>query len=119
MILYSAQLDNLKPIGRETLDVSPAPLFPFVDIDTKIAILYSRGERSCQAYEVQPGQAKAFAKLPNFETGTLQAGWAFLNKQGNDVRQVEILSALRLTQSTIEQVSFTVPRAKVGRWSGL
>lgn len=113
LILYSAELNNLKPLAHETLDVSPAPLFPFADIDTNIIILYSRGERTCQAFEVQPDHSKPFSKLPNFETGTLQAGWAFLPKQRNDVRNVEIISALRLTQSTIEQVSFTVPRAKV------
>lgn len=97
------------------MDVSPAPLFPFVDLDTNILLLYSRGDRSCLAYEVHPEEVKGkqIAKLPSFEHGTLQLGWAFLPKKGNDIKGVEILSSLRLTSSTVEKVSWSVPRAKV------
>ncbi|KAK4048001.1 hypothetical protein OIV83_005035 [Microbotryomycetes sp. JL201] len=113
VIVYEATDSNLSQIGSHTLDVSPAPLFPFYDLDTNILLLYSRGERTCLAYEVQTHDNKAtFTKLPHFEHGNLQSGWAFLPKKGNDVKGIEIISALRLTQSTVERVSFTVPRAK-------
>ena len=98
------------------MDVSPAPLFPFVDLDTNILLLYSRGDRSCLAYEVHPDEVKGkqFQKLPSFEHATLQLGWAFLPKQGNDIKEVEILSSLRLTSATVEKVSWTVPRRAHG-----
>ncbi|KAM0787874.1 hypothetical protein ACM66B_003925 [Microbotryomycetes sp. NB124-2] len=113
LIVYEATSSKLAQVGSQTLDVSPAPLFPFCDIDTNILLLYSRGERTCLAYEVSCQDDKTtFTKLPHFEHGNLQSGWAFLPKKGNDVKAIEIVSALRLTQSTVERVSFTVPRAK-------
>lgn len=116
LILYDYDGSKLAQVGKASLDISPAPLFPYFDIDTRIALLYSRGDRSCLAYEVnlQPAAPhEAFAKLPHFEHGTLQSGFAFFPKTSNDIKAVEIVRALRLTPSTAEAVSFTVPRAKV------
>ena len=77
-------------------------------------LLYSRGERSCHAFEVQPSDPKnLFSRLPTFEHGTLQAGFAFLPKARNDIKAVEIIKALRLTPSTVESISFSVPRARL------
>ncbi|KAJ8295074.1 Endoplasmic reticulum vesicle protein 25 [Rhodotorula toruloides] len=115
LILYDYDGSKLAQVGKASLDISPAPLFPYFDIDTRIALLYSRGDRSCLAYEVnlQPAAPhEAFAKLPHFEHGTLQSGFAFFPKTSNDIKAVEIVRALRLTPSTAEAVSFTVPRAK-------
>ncbi|KAK4705031.1 coronin-7, partial [Phenoliferia sp. Uapishka_3] len=112
-ILYSASPSSITKLGTQSLDVSPAPLFPYADIDTSILLLYSRGERSCHAFEVQPHDPKnLFGRLPSFEHGTLQAGFAFLNKQRNDIKGCEIIKALRLTPQTVEAVSFSVPRAR-------
>ncbi|GAA5898964.1 hypothetical protein JCM8208_005439 [Rhodotorula glutinis] len=117
LILFhlSPSTNKLVKLGATQLDVSPAPLFPFVDLDTRILLLHSRGDRSCLAYTVNlaPKDAyDAFDKLPSFEAGGLQSGWAFLPKARGDVRKVEIVKGLRLTPSTIEVVAFTVPRAK-------
>ncbi|GAA5842539.1 hypothetical protein JCM9279_003612 [Rhodotorula babjevae] len=117
LILFhlSPSTNQLVKLGATQLDVSPAPLFPFVDLDTRIVLLHSRGDRSCLAYTVNlaPKDAyDAFEKLPSFEAGGLQSGWAFLPKARGDVRKVEIVKGLRLTPSTIEVVAFTVPRAK-------
>lgn len=118
LLLYSVTDSKVEQIASQSLDVSPAPLFPWFDPDTSILFLYSRGDRSCLAYEVHPEDgAKAFGKLPNFEHGTLQSGYAFMAKTRNDVKKVEIVKAYRLTPGTIETISFTVPRAKVRRSS--
>ncbi|GAA5943332.1 uncharacterized protein JCM15063_000767 [Sporobolomyces koalae] len=112
---YDPEVETLEPVGRQILDVSPALLIPFVDVDTNILFAYARGERSCLAYEIHfpstTGKA-SFSKLPAFDHPTLQSGFAFLPKTQNDVRQVEIVKALRLTPATVEAVSFTVPRMK-------
>ncbi|GEM07388.1 coronin 7 [Rhodotorula toruloides] len=116
LILYQLEDHKLVQVGKASLDISPAPLFPYCDIDTRIALLYSRGDRSCHAYEVSLHPAtphEAFAKLPHFEHATLQSGFAFFPKTSNDIKAVEIVRALRLTPSTVEAISFTVPRAKV------
>lgn len=101
------------------MDVSPAPLFPYFDLDTQILLLYSRGDRTCLAFEVHPEAApgKQLVKLPSFEHGTLQLGWAFLPKKENNIKGVEILSSLRLTSGEVQKVSWSVPRARVSHLS--
>lgn len=117
LILYSVDEDRIAQLGKVSLDISPSALFPFVDLDTRIALLYSRGDRSCLAFELDldpETPQKAFTKLPAFEHGSLQIGYSFLPKTRTDVKAVEIVKALRLTQKEVEVVSFTVPRAKAG-----
>jgi coronin-7 len=113
VLLFSSAPSSLSQIGKQTLDVSPAPLFPHVDVDSGILLLYSRGERSCHAFEINPNDKVPFGRLPSFEHGTLQAGFSFAPKGRNDVKSVEAIRCLRLTPSTVEIVSFTVPRARV------
>ncbi|GAA5989689.1 hypothetical protein JCM10908_000589 [Rhodotorula pacifica] len=116
LLLFAVEDTKLTQVGKTSLDISPAALFPFVDLDTRIALLYSRGDRSCLAFELDldpKSPQQAFTKLPSFEHGSLQVGFAFLPKAHNDVKVVEIVRALRLTQKEVEVVSFTVPRAKV------
>ncbi|GAA5978078.1 hypothetical protein JCM11641_006621 [Rhodosporidiobolus odoratus] len=117
LILY--KLDHaseaLSVSAKQSLDVSPAPLFPYFDLDTRILLLYSRGERSCLAYEVDledKGSKTPFAKLPSFDHGTLQSAFAFMPKTRVDVKAVEVIKALRLTPNEVQEVSFTIPRAK-------
>ncbi|GAA5824139.1 hypothetical protein JCM11251_001537 [Rhodosporidiobolus azoricus] len=106
---------SLSQLAKQTLDISPAPLFPYFDLDTRILFLYSRGERSCLAFEVDlAAEAKErFGKLPSFEHGTLQSGFAFFPKTSVDVKAVEVVKALRMTPQEVQVVSFVVPRAKV------
>ncbi|GAA5911257.1 uncharacterized protein JCM6883_001960 [Sporobolomyces salmoneus] len=111
LILYKLTSGKVSPVGKQLLDVSPALLRPFVDLDTKILLCYARGERSCKAFEINFDKS-SFGKLPPFDHSTLQAGFAFYPKTRSEVREVEVVKALRLTQGTVEKVSFTVPRSK-------
>ncbi|GAA5963348.1 hypothetical protein JCM8115_000985 [Rhodotorula mucilaginosa] len=116
LLLFAVEDKKLVQIGKTSLDISPAALFPFVDLDTRIALLYSRGDRSCLAFELDldpKSPQQAFTKLPSFEHASLQVGFAFMPKAHVDVKAVEIVRALRLTQKEVEVVSFTIPRAKV------
>ncbi|GAA5861637.1 hypothetical protein JCM3774_002654 [Rhodotorula dairenensis] len=116
LLLFAVDEKKLVQIGKTSLDISPAALFPFVDLDTRIALLYSRGDRSCLAFELDldpKSPQQAFTKLPAFEHASLQVGFAFLPKAHVDVKAVEIVRALRLTQKEVEIVSFTIPRAKI------
>jgi coronin-7 len=104
----------LEIIGKAQIDVSPAPLFPHYDSDTNILFAFSKGERTCHAYEVNSADKnKPFTKLPSFEHGQLQSAFAFLPKQTVDVRKVEVARAYRLTPASIQHVSFSIPRAKM------
>ena len=116
-ILLHRVADNgrgLEIIGKTQIDVSPAPLFPHYDPDTNILFAFSKGERTCHAYEVNTAdKSKPFTKLPSFEHGQLQSAFAFLPKQTVDVGKVEVARAYRLTPASIQHVSFSIPRAKM------
>lgn len=116
ILLHRVSDNGTEIVGRTNIDISPAPLFPHYDADTKILFVYSKGERTCHAYEVQAeatDKTKMFTKLPSFEHGTLQTALTFLPKQAVDVKKVEIAKAFRLTPSSIQLISFTIPRAKM------
>lgn len=104
----------LETIDKAQIDVSPAPLFPHHDQDTNVLFAFSKGERTCHAFEINTtDKNKPFTKLPSFEHGLLQSAFAFLPKQSVDVRKVEVARAYRLTPTSIQNVSFTIPRAKM------
>ena len=114
--LHRISGEACQTIALTNIDVSPAPLFPHYDQDTGILFVYAKGERICHAYEIQlesVDKSKVFTKLPSFEHGALQSSFAFLPKQNVDVKSVEIAKAFRLTPTSIQTVSFTVPRAKM------
>lgn len=108
-------------IAKANIDISPAPLFPVYDEDPKILFVYSKGERTCHAFEVtnvendqkDTKDVPTFNKLPSFEHGTLQLSFAFLPKQTVDVKNVDIMHGYRLTAGAIQYVRFSIPRAKM------
>jgi len=114
LILYTLTENGLEVLARQSLDVSPAPLFPFFDVDTSILFLYAKGERTCLCYEIKLDQVtNNFVRLPSFDHHTLQLGLAFLPKRCVDVEKVEIAVAFRLSAATVERVAFSVPRARL------
>lgn len=58
--------------------------------------------------------ASLLSTLINFPSvSVIFQGLAFLRKDICDVREIEFAKAVRVTHTTMEQVSFTVPRVKV------
>jgi coronin-7 len=103
---------DLKSMSSETLNVSPAVLVPFYDEDSSTLFLNGKGENSLFAYEVALDPPHLFALSPFKSTASSQ-GFGFLrNKSALNVREIEFARAYRLTNNTIEPVSFTVPRVK-------
>ncbi|MCO5598739.1 hypothetical protein L7F22_052837 [Adiantum nelumboides] len=126
--------EGVEEIAKHNLDASPSVLFPFYDSDTNILYLWSKGERIISAYEVQPDAEAAaantgtgtstartmaqqqskeiFTQLPSFQHANPQLGITFLPKDVLDVRNVEVASALRLSKSDVQRVSWNVPRSR-------
>ena len=70
-----------------------------------------QGESLVTTYEVSLDAPHLFALSPYRPSG-LHQGLAFLPKNIVDVKNVEFARAYRLTNNTIEPISFTVPRVK-------
>lgn len=113
--IYIFRVDNLnQAIGMVGLDVSPATLVPFYDEDSSTLFLTGRGDSTIYAYEVTE-EAPYFCPLSHHRCTSLHQGLSFLHKNQCDVRNVEFAKCYRLTNNSIEPLSFSVPRLKVGR----
>ncbi|GFG39279.1 hypothetical protein Cfor_02204, partial [Coptotermes formosanus] len=99
------------PLNTVGLDVSPAILIPFYDEDSSTLFLTGKGDSTIYAFEVTE-EAPYLCPLSHHRCNTLHQGLSFLPKSVCDVSNVEFARALRLTNNTIEPLSFTVPRIK-------
>ncbi|XP_024085650.1 coronin-7 isoform X1 [Cimex lectularius] len=109
MVFKSDNLDN--PLTTVGLDVSPAILIPFYDEDSSTLFLTGRGDSTIYAFQVC-AEAPYLNALSHHRCSSLHQGLSFLPKNCCDVTSVEFAKALRLTNTTIEPLSFTVPRIK-------
>ena len=72
-----------------------------------------QGERTVHNYEVSEDPPHLFGNA-TINLQSLHQGLAFLPRNVLDVRKVEVARAWRLTNNSVEPVSFTVPRVRVG-----
>uniref|UniRef100_A0A224X661 Coronin n=1 Tax=Panstrongylus lignarius TaxID=156445 RepID=A0A224X661_9HEMI len=109
MVLKSDELST--PLATVGLDVSPAILIPFYDEDSSTLFLTGRGDSTIYTYEVC-NEPPYLNPLSHHRCSSLHQGLSFLNKKCCDVSSVEFAKALRLANTTVEPLSFTVPRIK-------
>jgi coronin-7 len=113
IILYSSD-DIAKEIASHGIDVNPAILIPFYDEGSSTLFLAGKGDTTVFAFEISPtadGEPHIHA-LSNFNCPSPHQAVAFLPKICCDVKAVEFAKGYRLTDSTIEPVSVTVPRLR-------
>jgi len=103
---------DLTILHTEVLNVSPAVLVPFYDEDSSTLFLSGKGETTMLAYEVATDHPHLHALSPYAAPGLTQGyGWIH-NKSKMNVRDIEFARAYRLSMTSVEPVSFTVPRVK-------
>lgn len=95
-----------------SLDVSPALLIPYYDEDSSTVFLTGKGDTTIYAYEVTE-EAPYLCPLSHHRCSSIHQGLSFLPKNRCDVAIVEFAKCYRLTNNSIEPLSFTVPRLKV------
>ena len=72
----------------------------------------SQGDTTIYAFEITD-ESPFICPLSHHRCSSLHQGLSFLTKNHCDVSSVEFAKSLRLTNNTIEPLSFTVPRIKV------
>ena len=107
--LYS--VNDLSCVDTLSLETSPSSLIPYFDEQTSILYLAGRGDRQVGAAYFN-AVTHQFELLPSLETTTLQSDLVFLDKRELNIMRVEVSAALRLTDTTVEQISFRIPRSK-------
>ena len=109
------QLVDLKKIGEPIaslrIDNSSSVLTPNYDPDTGVLMLWGKGDTSFKFFEIN-NEGPMIHALTDHQTTVPQVGVAVLHKTTVNVKDVEIARAYKLTQTTIEPISFTVPRTK-------
>lgn len=99
-------------MGMVGLDVSPAILMPYYDEDSSTLFATGKGDSTIYCFEITD-EAPFICPLSHHRCTNLTQGLSFLAKNQCDVAAVEFARALRLTNGTVEPLSFTVPRLKV------
>jgi len=97
------------PLHSENIDTASGILMPFYDDDTNILYLAGKGDGNVRYYEVVDEDPYIFY-LTEFKSATPQRGMCMVPKTAMDTSVCEIARLLKVTQSAIEPISFTVPR---------
>ncbi|XP_058977707.1 coronin-7 isoform X3 [Musca domestica] len=108
--VYKADSLNA-PLNTASLDVSPSILIPFYDEDSSTLFVTGKGDSTIYCYEITD-EEPYICPLSHHRCTSLHQGLSFLTKNHCDVASVEFCKAYRLTNTTIEPLSFTVPRIK-------
>ncbi|XP_049538701.1 coronin-7 isoform X5 [Anopheles darlingi] len=99
------------PVGMVGLDVSPAILMPFYDEDSSTLFATGKGDVRIYCFEITD-ETPFICPLSHHRCASMTQGLSFLTKNNCDVASVEFAKAQRLTNGTVEALSFTVPRIK-------
>jgi len=102
---------DLVEVAQKEFEVSPTIMIPLYDPDSSTLFVTGKGESQVFTYEVADESPYLFELSPYRPSG-LHQGLAFLPKNVCSVRDVEFAKAYRLTDTSIEPISFTVPRVK-------
>lgn len=107
------KVSNLSaPLNTVGLDVSPAILMIYYDEDSSTLFLTGKGDSTIYAFEITD-ESPFICPLSHHRSMSLHQGLSFISKNHCDVANVEFAKAYRLTNTTVEPLSFTVPRIKV------
>jgi len=98
------------PLTIQNVDTASGMFVPFFDDDTGILFLAGKGDGNIRYYEVCPEQKDIIYYLSEFKTAVPQLGAAFRPKTFLNVSGCEIANILKITNTAIEPISFTVPR---------
>ncbi|GAM20835.1 hypothetical protein SAMD00019534_040100 [Acytostelium subglobosum LB1] len=97
------------PLTTTSIDSASGLLMPFFDADNSILYLAGKGDGNIRYYEMV-SEAPYFHYLSEFKTASPQRGICFIPKRACNVSECEIARALKVTPSTVEPISFRVPR---------
>ncbi|KAK6047817.1 hypothetical protein COOONC_14679 [Cooperia oncophora] len=102
---------SLNDIYTQQIDSGTQPLVPHYDYDSSVLFLSSKGSRTINMFEVSCDSPYLLPLTP-YTAPLIGQAMAFHNKKRCDVMAVEFQRAWRLTERTLEQVIFRVPRVK-------
>ena len=98
------------PLIRRRLDDYGGIPFTYFDEDQKVLYVVGKGESAISYFQYSTESANFIDYLGTFKGRDPQKGFSFLPKSVLDVQSNEVNRGVRLTNTTVEYVSFKVPR---------
>jgi len=109
------QISDIKNTSKEvqtvSIDTQSGPIQPFYDEDTGLLFVPGRGEGNIKYYEHSAGAIKVVGE---YKSGTSQKSVCFFPKRAMNYNKCEVARIGKLTGSTLEYVSFYVPKRVEG-----
>jgi len=91
------------------VDTGSGVLMPFYDTDTHLLYLAGKGDGNIRYYEIVD-EAPFCVPINEYRTTTPAKGMCMVPKRGCDVLRCETTRLLKLTNNSVEPLSFIVPR---------
>jgi len=109
------KLYDLKNTSKEvqtvSIDTQSGNIQPFYDADTGLLFVPGRGEGNIKYYEHAAGAIKVVSE---YKSGTSQKSVCFFPKRAMNYNKCEVARIGKLTGSTLEYVSFSIPKRVEG-----
>ncbi|CAI2349371.1 unnamed protein product [Caenorhabditis sp. 36 PRJEB53466] len=109
--MYDATTTDLRHIYTQVIDQATQPLVPHYDYDSNVLFLSGKGDRVVNMFEVIYDSPYLLPLLP-FMSPVGGQGIAFHQKIKCNVMAVEFQLGWRLSDKSLEQIGFKVPRVK-------
>lgn len=103
----------IEPLSSKTIETSASSSvhYPFYDVSSRLFFLVGMGDRHVWSYEIDAENSTAHENLPfAFGGQTPICGAALLPKTLCDIKNVELDRMLLMTATSMERVSFSLPR---------
>jgi coronin-1B/1C/6 len=98
------------PVKTEDVDMSAGLIMPFFDHDTSIVYLAGKGDGNIRFYEVVD-DSEVLYSIGEYKSTSPQRGMGMVPKlQMNVVPDCEVTRLLKLENTSVTPISFTVPR---------
>lgn len=96
-------------MGRANVDSASGVLLPFYDNDTGVLFLGGKGDGNIRYYEIVD-ESPYIYYLTEYKSNAASRGLAMFPKRSVNVSECEIARFLKVTPSSLEPISFNVPR---------
>jgi len=101
--------DVSKPLAALELDQMSGVIMPFYDEDTRMLYLVGKGDGNIRYFEMVDGDPYVYP-LAEHRTNVSTKGADFLPKRSCNAMKCEVARFLKLTNDSVEPISFIVPR---------
>lgn len=100
---------DVEPMNMLILDQGTGAIFPHYDFGTQMLYITGKGDGNCRYFELNK-EEPFMHYISQHGTTTPQKGFCFLPKRCCDTLRHEVLRGMKLENTAVQPISFSVPR---------